>query len=696
MASDAPEGAGLLGDGGPAPGARGRRWAGAPRAGGAVHGRPGAPRRRESETPARRQPVSQLLLWAGAAQPPIFGCTALPLALLSAAGAGPGAPARQFRVRGFLAQARGLVSPPPPPATRAAPASSTTAAAATDTTSSTTTIAATAAEEPGAAQRRLWLLRNPDGTVSVRVSNGGYLSVTRQGQLGNEAAIGEWESFELIEHGDGAISLKAWTGRYIGAEGDWVGVSSKIGSAERFMMVRKEDGAIMLETSDGRYVSNEAISDEPGRFAILTREATRVDDTEKFQIEMNSDGTVSLKCLHGSYLSVEDSASVVAGSLTVGREQKFKRHQNSDGTVSFSVVRSGRFLTAHRNGTVLAKGRRLGKLQKFQLVEQSGTDRSTSFSFKASDGTLMSVSRIPVNTFYMYRAQGNTSYPWRSVNTGNLAGVIWYLHNEVVPYKPRKFGIERIVRMKVQTASTKALFKNGLNFGVRFAYDSGMCTGAGPINGPSSCRGLYARLGHFVGCNYLGDFPFPMASKGFPSFYDGGTWYSLPKEGACVGIPTGEDNCTYFAEEAGSVDIGDLYDMGSNFSDWYTDPVSREYVEDMDTGIGSDFWKGKTDMEANRKRVRRAFEAFDEKYPDMPSGRDYPDPICDFNCNRFYSSVELEQVGAECRCSASPQARSFFGEVNLTECAFDPLSGLQNVGYYLPTPRQRDPDENAS
>jgi hypothetical protein len=236
--------------------------------------------------------------------------------------------------------------------------------------------------------------------------------------------------------------------------------------------------------------------------------------------------------------------------------------------------------------------------------------------------------------------------------------------------------------MKVQTTSTKALSQKGLNFGVRFAYDSGQCTGAGPINGYDSCGDLYARLGHFVGCNYLGDYPFPMASKGFPTFYDRGAWYSLPKEGTCDGVPNGEDNCTYSTEEAGSVDIGDLYDMGANYSSWYTDPDSREYVEELDTGIGSDFWQGKMDMDANRKRVRRALELFNEKFPDMPSGEDYPDPVCDFNCKRFYSSEELERVGAECQCSGSPNARNFFGEVNWDKCGFDPLSGLQGAGYW--------------
>merc|ERR1712151_923580 len=154
----------------------------------------------------------------------------------------------------------------------------------------------------------------------------------------------------------------------------------------------------------------------------------------------------------------------------------------------------------------------------------------------------------------------------------------------------------------------------GLNFGVRFAYDSGKCTGAGPINGYDSCRDFYARLGHFVGCNYLGDYPFPMASKGFPSFYEGSMWYSLPKEGACLAAPNGQDNCTYFAEEAGSVDIWELYDMGPEYWGWYESPDSMEYLKDEDAGVGCDFWNGKADVEANKERVRRALKLFEQKY----------------------------------------------------------------------------------
>mmetsp|Transcript_47768 Transcript_47768/g.136627 ORF Transcript_47768/g.136627 Transcript_47768/m.136627 type:complete len:490 (+) Transcript_47768:408-1877(+) len=485
-------------------------------------------------------------------------------------------------------------------------------------------------------------------------------------------------------HDDGTISLKAWMGSYIGARDGRMSVSNKVGSAERLTIVETEGGAIMLQASDGDYVSNDPISDEPGRFAVRIREATG-DVTEKFYVEVNLDDTVSLACFHGTYLSVEDSGHVVAGSLTIGKEQKFKRHQNSDGTISLFAVHAGRFLMAHPDGTVSADGSNgtaPQELEKFQFVEQNGTDDRVPCSFKASNGAYLSVSMIPVFTYYMYRAQGNVDYPWRSVNTGNLAGVMWYLHNEVVPFKPRKFGIERIVRMKVQTTSTKALYERGLNFGVRFAYDSGQCTGAGPINGISSCRDDYARLGHFVGCNYLGDYPFPMASKGFSSFYEGGMWYSLPKEGACISAPYGGDNCTFFYEDAGSVDIGDLHDMGNGYWDWYNNPDMKEYDKDTDEGVGSDFWNGIEDVEGNKKRVQRALALFSEKYPDTPSEDVYPDPVCDFNCKKFYSSEEMEKVGGECQCSEHEAALAFMDKVSPEQCNLDATSGLQNVGYY--------------
>merc|ERR1719333_962162 len=54
----------------------------------------------------------------------------------------------------------------------------------------------------------------------------------------------------------------------------------------------------------------------------------------------------------------------------------------------------------------------------------------------------------PVYTFYMYRVTGAKDWPIENVNAASLGGVLWYLHNEVIVERPRKFGITRIRRFK--------------------------------------------------------------------------------------------------------------------------------------------------------------------------------------------------------------------------------------------------------
>ena len=102
-----------------------------------------------------------------------------------------------------------------------------------------------------------------------------------------------------------------------------------------------------------------------------------------------------------------------------------------------------------------------------------------------------------------YRAMSDSSYPLENVNAANAAGVMWYLHNEVglaeakffncyilhvfqgqlhtkidlcmsdsqnilwifahqvIIFTPRKFGITRIVRFKVQYKAPEPLFQKG-------------------------------------------------------------------------------------------------------------------------------------------------------------------------------------------------------------------------------------------
>merc|ERR1712060_828390 len=131
-----------------------------------------------------------------------------------------------------------------------------------------------------------------------------------------------------------------------------------------------------------------------------------------------------------------------------------------------------------------------------------------------SDGALLS--------FYMYRSQSDADYPLENVNAGSLPGIMWYLQNEVVSgaYGTEdKFGITRIMRLKVQVKATQPLLDKGMNFGSRVAFDSGKCTGP-------DCDFDWNMYGYNVGCNNLGDWPFPK----YETHYKGATWYSLPGE----------------------------------------------------------------------------------------------------------------------------------------------------------------------
>jgi len=147
----------------------------------------------------------------------------------------------------------------------------------------------------------------------------------------------------------------------------------------------------------------------------------------------------------------------------------------------------------------------------------------------------------------MYRAQSG-DYQLDNNNAADLFGVIWYLQHEVVITNPPKFGITRIMRFKMTTRAPEALYQKGMQFGARYAYDSRECTG------PGICEQEYKKYGYFVGCNNLGEWPYPK----FDVHYSSGIWYSLPSAGDCAGIPTGANDCTWSHEPAGYITLADL------------------------------------------------------------------------------------------------------------------------------------------
>merc|ERR1711920_1052422 len=77
----------------------------------------------------------------------------------------------------------------------------------------------------------------------------------------------------------------------------------------------------------------------------------------------------------------------------------------------------------------------------------------------------------------------------------DLAGVMWYLHREVVGSTPRKFKIKRIMRYSVTMKVTQDYYdKWPKQFGPFVAYDSGSATGH---------QDMWNNYGYVVGCQLL-------------------------------------------------------------------------------------------------------------------------------------------------------------------------------------------------
>jgi hypothetical protein len=279
-------------------------------------------------------------------------------------------------------------------------------------------------------------------------------------------------------------------------------------------------------------------------------------------------------------------------------------------------------------------------LEQQALFQKWGCDRVVKSRFGTLDNSDVNCRSLgpPTYTFYIYRVTGDTDWPIYNVNAGSLGGVLWYLHNEVIVGRPRKFGITRMRRFKVQVAGTRALERINMTFGVRFAYDTQVCTGAGPWASPAECDAQFEKYGYFVGCNNLGTYPFPTAAKGFPCHYPEAVWYSLPKGGRCHGRPTGEANCTYSYEESGDILLDELVGIKNRSqlpSDW------TEYDINTDEGYGFSWWDHKFDDWACRNRWQHVRDMWARKFPGTERDDELPAPSCDFTCS-FYPNPPLE------------------------------------------------------
>jgi len=231
--------------------------------------------------------------------------------------------------------------------------------------------------------------------------------------------------------------------------------------------------------------------------------------------------------------------------------------------------------------------------------------------------TTAPLQEAPTHTFYLFRAQNDEDkFAFGNVNVANLPGVMWYLNNEVMPRCPKRYGISRIRRYEITMKTTPELFARGMNFGVRYSYDAGKCTGSN-IRWLGPCSNTFDRFGHVIGCNNFRDhYPYPLVDTEYPD----GIWYDLPLDGRCKQA-TGAWNCTWSYKEAGEIRLDDL--------------------EAMEPGFGyccggkcTDFWRGHWSSVECDRRLWQVQELFAKQFPDMPA--DLPPPPCDFDYSKFW------------------------------------------------------------
>mmetsp|Transcript_60065 Transcript_60065/g.139915 ORF Transcript_60065/g.139915 Transcript_60065/m.139915 type:complete len:535 (+) Transcript_60065:91-1695(+) len=236
---------------------------------------------------------------------------------------------------------------------------------------------------------------------------------------------------------------------------------------------------------------------------------------------------------------------------------------------------------------------------------------------------------------YMYRAQGDEDYKPVNINTADLPGVLWYLHNEIVRVTPRKNKVTRILRYKVTVKNTLQVQVLG-GFGNYVAFDSGRCSVPG-------CGAIWTQNGYVVGCQVIGStLAHYTRTDPCQGTCQAGHWYSLPgpcpqlafnlKDAACMAAePGGECNsptvtgtadCTYHVEEAGQVDVNE-FSLINNYSKFVTEG-RREWDPTLDRGMGYSFWDGMRDHKRCVWRMNRLQMMFKDKYPDLPALLDAP------------------------------------------------------------------------
>lgn len=274
---------------------------------------------------------------------------------------------------------------------------------------------------------------------------------------------------------------------------------------------------------------------------------------------------------------------------------------------------------------------------------------------------------VPMN-FYMYRSQSASSYPPTNTDLASAAGVMWYLHNEVVARQMscicdtptncenRHYDITRVLRYKVTVYNTEQVHAaRGGQLGPYVQFDNGMCT-------LGNCENVWAQYGYQVGCQRTANSHIFQNGTVAPLDYGSSSiWYSLP--GPCpilkyndpnkkvcsdgdrnpgskfqnprpggdwcdnhTHAPDGTNACTWSVEDAGEISLDDLAGIADHKA--FCAAGNYEFDDDSDVGKGNSFWNYRTSKQHNLDRVTALLRLFALRHPEKDNK--LAEPQCDF------------------------------------------------------------------
>ncbi|MEI6104269.1 MAG: SdrD B-like domain-containing protein [Methanothrix sp.] len=211
-------------------------------------------------------------------------------------------------------------------------------------------------------------------SVALQAANGQYVCAEGSGGgavVANRNAVGAWETFRVIDLGNGNVALLAANGQYVcavGGGGNGVAANSNsLGAWETFKLIDRGNGYYALQASNGQYVCAE---NGGGSTVVANRNAIGAWEMFRF-FDFSRPAPVALQAANGQYVCAVGGGGngVAAGSNSVGAMETFNLINGGNGNVALQAA-NGQYVCAEGSGggAVVANRNAVGAWETFKLI----------------------------------------------------------------------------------------------------------------------------------------------------------------------------------------------------------------------------------------------------------------------------------------------------------------------------------------